>query len=334
MSFRVGDLVEVLSLPEVMATLDAGGMLEGMPFMPEMAQFCGKRFKVFREATKICDTIDKSGHRRMSGTVLLEGVHCDGKAHGDCEARCMVFWRREWLKRVASAHDLRSGRIAVQVLRPAKGSRDGADQSNEHYGRLLACATRPGDGATSGPAYVCQITQLKQASRPFRWWDMRPYVRDVASGNRKLWEVIRSLLITLFNWFQEIRGGCVYPHLEQGRLKKTPAVTLNLQPGDLVRARSEAEIFETLDANNKNRGLWFDKSMLPFCGRTFRVAHRVRRIINERTGQMIQMAPDSPIILLEGVLCPGDYHKLCPRSEYLFWREAWLEKVGSPGGAD
>ena len=40
---RVGDLVEVRSADEIMATLDERGELENLPFMPEMLKFCGQR---------------------------------------------------------------------------------------------------------------------------------------------------------------------------------------------------------------------------------------------------------------------------------------------------
>lgn len=44
-NLRVGEVVEVLSQEEILATLDRNGELESLPFMPEMLQFCGKRFK-------------------------------------------------------------------------------------------------------------------------------------------------------------------------------------------------------------------------------------------------------------------------------------------------
>jgi hypothetical protein len=54
---RVGDVVEVRSEGEILATLDENGELDAMPFMPEMLQFCGRRFRVDKVAVKTCDTI-------------------------------------------------------------------------------------------------------------------------------------------------------------------------------------------------------------------------------------------------------------------------------------
>ena len=54
-AFRVGDWAEVRGLDEIMETLDAQGRLDGMPFMPEMARYCGFRFRIAKSAHKTCD---------------------------------------------------------------------------------------------------------------------------------------------------------------------------------------------------------------------------------------------------------------------------------------
>src|SRR6266849_5955985 len=43
LNLRVGDVVEVRSEQEILETLDARGTLEGLPFMPEMLKYRGKR---------------------------------------------------------------------------------------------------------------------------------------------------------------------------------------------------------------------------------------------------------------------------------------------------
>src|SRR5467141_2777765 len=96
----VGELVEVRSRDEILSTLDQNGKLDAMPFMPEMLQYCGKRFRVFKQAHKTCDNIQDWSMRRVKNAVHLTGVRCDGRAHGNCDAGCMIFWRETWLKRV------------------------------------------------------------------------------------------------------------------------------------------------------------------------------------------------------------------------------------------
>jgi hypothetical protein len=69
---RAGELVEVRSKEEILSTLDTDGALDGLPFMPEMLQCCGNRFRVYKRADKTCDTITGSNQsRRMKNTVHL-----------------------------------------------------------------------------------------------------------------------------------------------------------------------------------------------------------------------------------------------------------------------
>ena len=72
---RRGDLVEVRSPAEILATLDARGVLGALPFMPEMAAYCGQRFLVERRADKICDTVKLTGSRRLPEAVFLANLH-------------------------------------------------------------------------------------------------------------------------------------------------------------------------------------------------------------------------------------------------------------------
>ena len=97
---RVGDLVEVRSADEIMATLDERGELENLPFMPEMLKFCGQRLTVDKVAHKLCDTISGTGLHKMENAVHLTDSRCDGTAHGGCQTACLLYWKEAWLKRV------------------------------------------------------------------------------------------------------------------------------------------------------------------------------------------------------------------------------------------
>jgi hypothetical protein len=52
LNLRCRELVEVRSREEILATLDENGDLEGLPFMPEMLDFCGRQLHVYRRADK------------------------------------------------------------------------------------------------------------------------------------------------------------------------------------------------------------------------------------------------------------------------------------------
>jgi hypothetical protein len=110
----------------------------------------------------------------------------------------------------------------------------------------------------------------------------------------------------------------------------TPSAKLDLRPGELVRIKSKREIEVTLDEKQHNRGLFFEGEMARHCGRIARVRGRVERLVDELTGELVEIKSDC--IMLEGVVCQGDYHLFCPRGIYSFWREIWLERVDDPNG--
>src|SRR5262245_27010267 len=120
-----------------------------------------------------------------------------------------------------------------------------------------------------------------------------------------------------------LRGGMPLTLLAGDRTK-TPTETLGLAPGELVQVKDVEDIKDTLDKNQKNRGLYFDQEMLPFCGRTYRVRSQVSRIIEEKTGRLITI-PGSCVIL-DGVYYTGRYHLSCPRAIFSYWREIWLKR--------
>src|SRR4051794_36672766 len=99
-ALRSGDVVEVRPPAEILATLDADGAVDNMPFMPEMAKLVGKRFTVTRRVDKICDTVAQTGSRRMRDTVFLDDLRCDGSGHDGCQAGCKIYWKEAWLRRV------------------------------------------------------------------------------------------------------------------------------------------------------------------------------------------------------------------------------------------
>jgi len=332
-----GEFVEVSSREEILSTLDQNGKLDDMPFMPEMLQYCGKRFRVFKRADKTCDNIKQWSLRRVKNAVHLTGVRCDGASHGNCDAGCLIFWNETWLKKVDP--DFVNASNVIQSA--SASSPDPCCRLTCTEERLRESTLRPDPSAPGNALYVCQATELREFTAHLYWWDIRQYFRDVRSGNLgrgignskseeilevvlSILEVVRALLITTFNKLQQLRSGVLYPHIE-GQLDTTPNVDLNLKPGEFVQVRSKNEILSTLDRNSKNRGLLFDSEMVRYCGGTFRVLKRVNQIVDERTGKTMKMK--SPCIILEGVACASEYHRLCPRAIYHYWREAWLRRV-------
>ena len=80
-----------------------------------------------------------------------------------------------------------------------------------------------------------------------------------------------------------------------------------------------------MDYNSKNRGLWFDRDMLKHAGQAYRVRGRIEKIIDVKSGEMIAMK--TPCIALEGVHYSGEFQGFGEQHDYLYWREAWLERI-------
>ena len=53
MPYHAGDWIEVRSKEEILRTLDVKGCLDGLPFMPQMFQYCGQRFRVYKRAQNL-----------------------------------------------------------------------------------------------------------------------------------------------------------------------------------------------------------------------------------------------------------------------------------------
>jgi hypothetical protein len=315
---RKGDLVEVRNAAEILATLDAKGNLESLPFMPEMISLCGRRFRVDRRAEKVCDTINSNlQSRRLIDTVLLEESRCDGSGHGQCQAECRVYWKEAWLRPVAAEDP------------PASG----ADPSvTDALRALVEAQVRSDDGAE--PRYHCQATAMVAASVALSTTDVKPYVRELKSGNVSARTFVRVMSRAAVMQPAQRLSLLPSPPLKGPAARSPKAELLDLQPGEWVRVKSRDEIQRTLTDKGTNRGLWFDREMMALCGKVFRVRGRVARIIDEPTGKMIELTSDC--IKLEGGVCSGERSVgrwFCPREIYSYFRECWLERVDAPVGA-
>ncbi len=295
-----GQLVEVRSAPEIAATLDADGKLDGLPFMPEMAKLCGQRFRVDRRADITC--VEGHGLRRLQDTVFLEDVRCDGAAHDGCERRCLMFWKEAWLKPVEATD-------APSIIPP----------SSKSTNALKDLPTRVGD------RYLCQSTELATATADLPSWNMLPFISQVRDGELSVNRFVQIVALALFNMARKALGFKEVGRLTGEKSKSTKS-DLNLQPGEWVRVKSREEIEKTLDPASRNRGLLFEPEMTEYTGKYFQMDAPVSRMIHEETGKMI---PLTNTVALKRLTCQGLCAKSCPRNNYWFWREDWLERVPS-----
>jgi len=295
---RRGDVVEVRDEDVIRASLDADGKLAGLPFMPEMGKYCGRRFRVHGRLEKVY----LDGRRQVAqlkNTVLLSGVRCNGSAHGGCQAGCFILWKEAWLKPSAGL--------------PSPPAENGLPDSH---------TTPPHDDET----YSCQATELVGAAQRMSRWQLWRYAPDYSTGTRNLRELFQMVVLTALNKVRRRLGWHLYGKV-CGERTKTPEVRLGLRPGELVRVKGRDEIKATLDRVGRNRGLVFTPDMVRFCDGTYRVARRVERFVVEWSGEMCRM---SNTVALEGATCSGIAVGCCGRDCYHLWREAWLERVPSP----
>jgi hypothetical protein len=301
--FLPGDAVMVRPLDEIKRTLDEDGCLDGLPFMREMEALCGRTFTVHKRIDKINDMRHKTGLRRMKSAVTLEASRCNGSSHGNCEAGCLLIWKDAWLQR-------------VEPRQPAPVTPPPPSRASSPMSAVAADLPR---------SFVCQMTRLWEASTPYSPWDVRQEILPFVYGNVTLSGALVAMLTRLFNWAQDLRGGVKYPYMPAGRTSgRTPTSQANLQPGELVTVRSKQEIAESL-VDGRNRGLWFDTDMVRFAGQQFRVQERIHQVIHESTGEMVFMK--TPCIVLKDVAATGEFLRMCPQHEYIFWREIWLDRI-------
>ena len=288
--------------------------------MPEMTQFIGKRFAVSRRVEKICDTLEMSGSRRVRDTVFLDDLRCSGAVHGGCQAECRIYWKEAWLvKAEAGTNSISSsveGVSALERLTEASTTVEGGDHD----------------------VFRCQATEAIRATEAIpSVFSPGQYARELSCGNIGAWEFI-SVAIRALSWKAGVMLGMNVgsrkraPYVETAAKSRPREKTHTLEPGDWVEVKSADEIGTTLDAKGTNRGLQFSPcEMLPACGRRFRVRRQINKLIDEKTGRLLNIKNDC--IALDGFVCNGRRSTgrwFCPRELYPYWRESWLTKIEPP----
>jgi hypothetical protein len=294
---RPGDVVEVKSPREIIQTLDADGALDHVPFMPEMIESCGRRFRVSKQVVTTCCTGASPRAFRGDGVFTLDGLRCSGAAHDGCQKACMIFWREPWLRKVDEA---------------VMGSESQPEDSERLRARLKT---------STGPrTFYCQASELLKASDFLsRWERVDACVREVRVGNCSVAQMAQRIGIFVFWRIRRLLLG-PYP---RGKSKSTPGERLNLRPGERVEVKPIQRIVETLNEAGNNRGLRFSPDMRVLCGEPQEVMGRIDKIIVDGTGEMRQL---HDTVRLKGSVC-GCAHLTfggCSRNEILYWREIWL----------
>jgi hypothetical protein len=304
--FRRGNLVEVKSADEIGLTLDADGSKDNLPFMPEMLQYCGKRFRVASRALMVCYSGAGSPRGfRGDDVVTLDGVRCTGDAHDGCQKACLIFWREAWLRR---ADDTPSS--AAKTL-----------DAKERLGKLVATSS-------NSTTFYCQASELAKATDVLtRQKRLETYIAGFVTGNFSTTRMIGDVVIWAFWRIRRAFFG-VYA---RGTGRSIAAEDLGLQPGEWVEVKPMSSIKDTLNERGENRGLYFSPDMRLLCGRRFKVKSRIDQIIVDGTGEQRRLRNT---VCLEGSTCGCAYMGFgmggCSRCEVTYWRESWLYRVDGP----
>jgi hypothetical protein len=230
---RSGDWVVVRSKEEILATLDKNGRLEGLPFMPEMFEYCGRRVRISSSAHKTCGPIQGRYFALQTKDLVHLGYRCNGKAHDGCQNGCQIFWHTAWLRHADA-----------DAAAPTANGQSGCTQAD------VVAATRVPD-LDGAKRYSCQATALTSYAHPLRWWDARTYWMSYQTRNHTLRELLNGICFMIYckvagpygdrfgmrrfyDAFQAWRGGSPFPRrfglVPAGQ--KTPVVNLGLKPRD------------------------------------------------------------------------------------------------------
>jgi hypothetical protein len=182
----------------------------------------------------------------------------------------------------------------------------------------------------------CQLYSLPEAGRGFTrmdhlgQWTRRTLGRAKSRVTWAFGFAVRNTRRLLFEpavLLQKARAARSGPAPSAaGQVAPAP---LDLREGERVRVKSLKEIEATLDGTGAFERLTFMPIQEQFCGREFVVRQRIDRFFDERAGKMLRTRR---MVILEDVFCqpPADgrtEYSGCQRSCFIFWKDAWLERV-------
>lgn len=173
--------------------------------------------------------------------------------------------------------------------------------------------------------YFCQASEIEKVTQPIsKIQRFSKCFEDLKAGNCTIPVMIRRISIWMF-W--KLRRKLFGSH-GHGIARKTPELTLLLQAGERVVVQPLDQIKQTLNERSENRGLWFSRDMRLECGREKVVERRLEKIIVDGTGQLRQMRNT---VYLKDSYCSCPHVALggCPRGEFVYWREIWLQRKES-----
>jgi hypothetical protein len=196
------------------------------------------------------------------------------------------------------------------------------------------------DAGHGGDPPSCQLTTMPPATRPLKLHEKID--REVSRILRRVAHRARRVIADPLLPAKRLMAAGRRYRRGAGPMYGPPAPTVApndgpsgrtadpLREGETVRVRSLPEIRRTLDADGCCQGLaYLPVVMDRYSGSVFTVRKRINRFFDERRWKMLTVRN---VVILDGVHCepPGtanDAWADCDRSCFLFWKEAWLERI-------
>ncbi len=100
-TFCVGEIVRVRSRAAIIASFDSTEGLDGLIFTRQMAESCGRTFRVSKVGRTLFDEHKHRNCRPRAPFYILEHSICDGNADGSqpvCDHSCFFLWHADWLE--------------------------------------------------------------------------------------------------------------------------------------------------------------------------------------------------------------------------------------------
>jgi hypothetical protein len=99
---EIGDMVKVLSYPQIKSMLNDEGCFKGLSFQEKMEKYCNNNYKVLKLPQYV---LDQGGRKinKCKDVVILRGLYCNGKGTFEeegCDRCCLHYWKTDWLKKV------------------------------------------------------------------------------------------------------------------------------------------------------------------------------------------------------------------------------------------
>ena len=100
LDIAAGEIVEIRSHDEILATLDPQGNNRGLGLDPDMVRFCGQRATLGHRVENRIDERTGELKRMNNPCLVLDGIACQGSHHRFCPRAIDSYWREIWLKQI------------------------------------------------------------------------------------------------------------------------------------------------------------------------------------------------------------------------------------------